>query len=130
MSVTTKIKSMIAEGKTEEAIALLDNFLKKRDINLHNQTLLLASQFKDAKKKMSLNVADAQADINRINFTLLSICDECKNLEDVELADDGSVLKSNEGIESNTLNKTLIIFGVLILIGLLVVLGIFFYGNR
>ena len=83
MSLTDKIKNLIADGKTQQAVDMLQVFLKERsgnDPQLLNQSLLLEGQFKELQKKVQLGLEDATADLNRINFSLLNLCDEAEML--------------------------------------------------
>ncbi len=76
MTISDDIKQLISEGKTQEALDMLQECLRDRDQTLLNQTYLLESQYKELQKKISLGLQDATTELNRINFTLLSLCDE------------------------------------------------------
>ena len=52
MDISDKIKQLVSESKTQEALDALQQFLKDKDQNLLNQTYLLESQLKDVQKKI------------------------------------------------------------------------------
>ena len=126
MNITEQVKELIADGKTQEALDWLQQILKDKDTNLLNQTYLLEGQYKDFLQKMRLGMEDASTDLNRINFTLLSICD------DVEKAGiTGSKLKTPQQDETkSTSNIALIAFGIITLLAILIVIGIIYFGNK
>ena len=131
MSLTGKIKNLIADGKTQQAVDMLQVFLKDRsgnDPQLLNQSLLLEGQFKELQKKVQLGIEDATADLNRINFSLLNLCDEAETLvktteNDTEKASD------TEGDNNSSINKTLIIFGIVIAVVAAIFAGIFYFDK-
>lgn len=130
MSLTDKIKNLIADGKTQQAVDMLQVFLKERsgnDPQLLNQSLLLEGQFKELQKKVQLGLEDATADLNRINFSLLNLCDEAETLakttkEEAEKAAD------TEGSKNVSMNP-LVIFGVIAAIAILTILGLVFLNK-
>lgn len=124
-----KVKNLISDGKTQEAIDLLQEILKDKDKPLLNQTLLLEGQLKELQRKMQLGLQDASADLNRINFTLLSVCDDASNLFNV---DDGSSDKpfTDDEKPEGLLANPLAIFGIIAAIGIAIVVGIVVLGNK
>jgi Effector-associated domain 11 len=124
-----KVKNLISDGRTQEAIDLLQEILKDKDKPLLNQTLLLESQLKELQRKMQLGLQDATADLNRINFTLLTVCDDASNLLNI---DDGSSDKPFSDNEKPTglLANPLAIFGIIAAIGIAIVVGIVVFGNK
>jgi hypothetical protein len=72
------IKKLISQGDTQEAIDALQDLLKERNSKLLNQTYLLESQFKELQSKIRLGIQSEATELNRINMSLLSICDDIK----------------------------------------------------
>jgi hypothetical protein len=125
-----KVKTLISDGKTQQAIDLLQDILKDKNIELLNQTLLLEGQFKDLQKKMQLGLLDATAELNRINFTVLSVCDDASNLENIaEDAVEKPFSNTNKPTEQIA-NKTLLIFGVIAVVATALILGIIFIASK
>ena len=124
-----KVKTLISDGRTQEAIDLLQEILKDKDKPLLNQTLLLEGQLKELQRKMQLGLQDATADLNRINFTLLSVCDDASNLFNV---DDGSSDKpfSDDEKPRGLLANPLAIFGIIAAVAIAIVVGIVVLGNK
>ena len=124
-----KVKSLISDGKTQQALDLLQAILKEKDKTLLNQTFLLESQLKELQRKMQLGLQDAQDDLNRINFTLLSLCDDASNLENI---DDDAPEKpfSDDEKPKDLLANPLAIFGIIVAIGVAIVIGVFVLGNK
>ena len=131
MSLTDKIKNLIADGKTQQAVDMLQVFLKERsgnDPQLLNQSLLLEGQFKELQKKVQLGLEDATADLNRINFSLLNLCDEAETL--VKTTDKNAEKATDtEGGQNVTANKTLMILGIVIAL-VAVLLAVIFYFDK
>ncbi len=125
-----KVKKLISDGKTQEALDLLQEILKNKDKTLLNQTFLLEGQLKELQKKMQLGMQDAQADWNRINFTLLSLCDDISNLDNID--DDDATEKEFPDAEKSKglLANPLIIFGIIVAVGIATVIGIFVFGGK
>ena len=125
MTLTDKVKNLISDGKTQQALDLLQEFLKDRDAELLNQSYLLESQYKDLEKKMQLGLQDAASELNRVNFSLLNMCDEAEKLEN-----SGETPVKKEGntegslFNDGSLKNPLLIFGVLIGVALLIIVGI------
>ena len=130
MNLTDKIKNLIADGKTQQAVDMLQVFLKERsgnDPQLLNQSLLLEGQFKELQKKVQLGLEDATADLNRINFSLLNLCDEAETLvKTTETA--AKKAADTEGPQNASMNP-LVIFGVIAAIAILTILGLVFLNR-
>ena len=131
MASIEKIKNLISDGKTQQAVDMLQDLLKQKggsDPELFNKTLLLEGQYKDLKAKALLAVEDVSADINRINFSLLTLCDQAENLI-AETEKTGEKAADTEGGQNASMNP-LVIFGVIAAIAILTILGlIFLKGN-
>ena len=130
MSLTDKIKNLIADGKTQQAVDMLQVFLKERsgnDPQLLNQSLLLEGQFKELQKKVQLGLEDATADLNRINFSLLNLCDEAETLVKTT-ENDAEKAADTEGSKNASMNP-LVIFGVIATIAILTILGLVFLNK-
>ena len=130
MSLTDKIKNLIADGKTQQAVDMLQVFLKERsgnDPQLLNQSLLLEGQFKELQKKVQLGLEDATADLNRINFSLLNLCDEAETLVKTT-ENDAEKAADTEGSKNASMNP-LVIFGVIAAIAILTILGLVFLNK-
>lgn len=125
MAISDNIKQLISEGKTQEALDELQTLLKERDPNLLNQTYLLEGQYKDLKKKLSLGLEDAANELNRINYTLLSICDEVSKIipkdKEVNYKVESSPITTNDSL------NPLVIFAIVAALGIgIIVLIIYF----
>ncbi len=130
MSLTDKIKNLVADGKTQQAVDMLQVFLKERsgnDPQLLNQSLLLEGQFKELQKKVQLGLEDATADLNRINFSLLNLCDEAETLVKTT-ENDAEKAADTEGSKNASMNP-LVIFGVIAAIAILTILGLVFLNK-
>ena len=119
-----KVKTLISDGKTQQAIDLLQEILKDKDVPLLNQTLLLEGQLKELQRKMQLGLQDASSELNRINFTLLSVCDDASNLENIG-EDAQEKPFTDDDKPSGLLGNPLAIFGIIAAVGIAVVLGIY-----
>lgn len=131
MSLTDKIKNLIADGKTQQAVDMLQVFLKENsgnDPQLLNQAFLLEGQFKELQKKVQLGLEDATAGLNRINFSLLNMCDEAETLVKTT-ENDTKKAADTEGDNNPSINKTLIIFGVVIAVVAAIFAGIFYFDK-
>jgi hypothetical protein len=130
MRLTDKIKNLIADGKTLQAVDMLQTFLKEHkgtDNQLLNQTFLLEGQYKELQKKMQLGLEDATADLNRINYSLLNLCDEAENLaENTEKKAENDA--DTEGSKNLSMNP-LVIFGVIAAVAILTVIGLVFLNK-
>jgi hypothetical protein len=130
MNLTDKIKNLIADGKTQQAVDMLQVFLKERsgnDPQLLNQSLLLEGQFKELQKKVQLGLEDATADLNRINFSLLNLCDEAETLVKTT-ENDAEKASDTEGAQNASMNP-LVIFGVIAAIAILTIIGLLFLNK-
>jgi hypothetical protein len=130
MSLTDKIKNLIADGKTQQAVDMLQTFLTEKsgdDKQLLNQSLLLEGQYKELQKKVQLGLEDATGDLNRINYSLLNLCDEAEKLvSETEIA--GGKAADTEGSKNLSMNP-LVIFGVIAAVAILTVLGLLFLNK-
>jgi hypothetical protein len=115
-----KVKTLISDGKTQQAIDLLQEILKDKNPELLNQTLLLEGQFKDLQKKMQLGLLDATAELNRINFTVLSVCDDASSLPNI-----GEDAAEKPLTEPEKPLNIVAIFSAIAVVGIAVVLGIY-----
>ena len=125
MASIEKIKNLISDGKTQQAVDMLQDLLKQKggsDPELLNKTLLLEGQYKDLKVKALLAVEDVSADINRINFSLLTLCDQAENLV-AETEKTSEKAADTEGSKNASMNP-LVIFGVIAAIAILTILGL------
>jgi hypothetical protein len=130
MRLTDKIKNLIADGKTLQAVDMLQTFLKEHsdnDSQLLNQTFLLEGQYKDLQKKMQLGLEDATADLNRINYSLLNLCDEAE-----AFAGNEEKKAENEEITegSKAISNAVKILGILGIVAVLTVVGAIYYLNK
>jgi hypothetical protein len=107
---------------------MLQTFLKanSKGNELLNQTFLLEGQYKELQKKMQLGLEDATADLNRINYSLLNLCDEAELLveNDEKKAENEEITEGDK-----TLSNTIKILGVAIIIVILTFLGIFYFSK-
>ncbi|MDZ7876787.1 MAG: hypothetical protein U5L45_03910 [Saprospiraceae bacterium] len=133
MRLTDKVKNLIADGKTLQAVDMLQSFLKAQsnDKNngneLLNQTFLLEGQYKELQKKMQLGLEDTTADLNRITYSLLNLCDEAEilveNSKKTTENDDFT-----EGSKNLSMNP-LVIFGVIVAVAILTVIGFVYFDK-
>ena len=121
MDISDKIKQLISESKTQEALDTFQQYLKDKDQNLLNQTYLLESQFKDVQKKIGLGMSDAISEINRINFTLLSLCDDVRKLPNEREAE---ILAAEP---SGLLANPLVIFAVIAIVAIGIVISLVYF---
>ncbi len=121
MDISDKIKQLVSESKTQEALDALQHFLKDKDQNLLNQTYLLESQFKEVQKKIGLGMSDAVAEINRINFTLLSLCDDVKKMPDSD--EQIATEKEASGLSANPL----VIFAVIAAVAIVIIICLVYF---
>ena len=63
---------LIGEARTEDAIALLKNFLKGKDKELYSQILLISNQYFEVKKREMLGLGSKEKIFNRINYSLIA----------------------------------------------------------
>ena len=126
MTISDNIKQLISDGKTQEALDVLQECLRDKDQTLLNQTYLLESQYKDLQKKISLGLQDATTELNRINFTLLSLCDEVtkvtgNNMKTIQINKTVQVTEKEDSF------NPLIIFGIIAVIGIGVILLLIYF---
>ncbi len=130
MTLTDKIKNLIADGKTQQAVDMLQAFLKEKggnDHELYNQTLLLEGQYKEFQKKVQLGLQEASGDLNRINYSLLNLCDEAE-LFVTETDKKMGKEADTEGSKNLSMNP-LIIFAVIAAVAILTVVGLLFLNK-
>jgi Effector-associated domain 11 len=120
-----KVKTLISDGKTQQAIDLLQEILEGKNTELLNQTLLLEGQFKDLQKKMQLGLHDATVELNRINFTVLSVCDDAASLPNIG-EDIAEKPFTDAEKPQKAIGNTLAIMGVLAAIAIAVFVGLYF----
>jgi hypothetical protein len=128
MRLTDKIKNLIADGKTLQAVDMLQTFLKEnsKGNELLNQTFLLEGQYKELQKKMQLGLEDATADLNRINYSLLNLCDEVETLAvNAEIKEENADITEVDKSISNTAK---IFSGIIIVF--LIIFGAIYYFNK
>ena len=129
MRLTDKIKNLIADGKTLQAVDMLQTFLEAHstDNQLLNQTFLLEGQYKELQKKVQLGLEDAAAELNRINYSLLNLCDEAEVLvgNDEEKSENDAITEGSKNLSMNPL----VIFGVIAAVAILTIVGLV-YLNR
>lgn len=126
MDISDKIKQLIADGKTLDALDALQKFLKNKDENLLNQTYLLEAQYKEIQQKIRLGLQDATPELNRINFTILNLCDDIKNLNPNTEKEDAPDTQNN----TSSINPFLV-FGVIATIAIAVVFFLIYsIGNN
>ena len=130
MDISDNIKQLIADGKTLDALNLMQKFLKNKDEALLNQTYLLEAQFKDVQQKMRLGLQEAPTELNRINFTLLSLCDDLKNLSTKKVENEENEDENNDTISNaEAANKASIILGGFLILVILVGILIYFLSK-
>ena len=115
MSIIEDIKMLISDGKTADAIDALHELLKNKDDSLSNQVYLLRSQFREIENKMRIGVEVNPIDINRINNSLLYICDDYKKLKPKPIQR-AEIAEPTASIWQNPMVKYGAIAGVVLLI--------------
>ncbi len=130
MDISDNIKQLIADGKTLDALNLMQKFLKNKDEALLNQTYLLEAQFKDVQQKMRLGLQEAPTELNRINFTLLSLCDDLKNLNTKKVEDEENEDENNDTISNaEAASKASMLLGGFLILVILVGILIYFLSK-
>jgi hypothetical protein len=127
MNITEEVKELIANGKTEEALEWLQSILKEHDTDLLNQAYLLQAQYLDIQKRLRLGLQDASTELNRINFTLLTICD------DVEKVVSESDFKPKKSLNSPSNDKSSLaiwIFAVIVLIAFALIFAVIYLSPK
>jgi subtilase family serine protease len=122
MSTINNIKQLISEGKTKEALDTFQTLLEGSGREEFNQSLLLESQYMEVIKKAQLGLLDANVEVSRINFALLSLCDQ---VDILEIRDNKIDRKTTEAEKSN--NKSIINALILFIIFIVIVLAIVFF---
>jgi subtilase family serine protease len=122
MSTINNIKQLISEGKTKEALDTFQTLLEGSGREEFNQSLLLESQYIEVIKKAQLGLLDANVEVSRINFALLSLCDQ---VDILEIRDNKIDRKTTEAEKSN--NKSIINALILFIIFIVIVLAIVFF---
>jgi Effector-associated domain 11 len=120
MSTINNVKQLISEGKTKEALDTFQTLLEGSGRDEFNQSLLLESQYNDAVKKAQLGLMDANVEVSRINFALLSLCDQVNILEVRSQQSERKVTDSQKS-DNKSIVTALVVFGILILIVLAIV---------
>jgi hypothetical protein len=120
MSTINNIKQLISEGKTKEALDTFQTLLEGSGREEFNESLLLESQYIEVIKKAQLGLMDANAEVSRINFALLSLCDQVDILE-VRAHQTDKKTTETEKTNNKSIVTTLIVFAILILIVLAIV---------
>jgi Effector-associated domain 11 len=131
MNITEEVKELIANGKTEEALEWLQTILKEKDTNLLNQTYLLQSQYIDIQKRLRLGLQDASTDLQRVNFTLLTICDDVEKAGITgEKKRVGAEVKNDTKSEiASSLKTTYWIFGIIVFIAIASIAALVIYSK-
>jgi hypothetical protein len=70
---TTLIENHIADGDTEKAVQLLLALTEDKPDEIRQETILLASQYREATRNETLGLATDTKDINRIHIALLQL---------------------------------------------------------
>lgn len=99
-----KLKALIAKGKTEKVIQILQSITSKKDYqNFHNEVIILSNQFFEYNKnKLSgvYSAAEQRQYLAQINQGLLAIIDQLNNYEldftKIDLDEIDSSFKSNQ----------------------------------
>jgi hypothetical protein len=120
MSTINNVKQLIAEGKTKEALDTFQTLLEDSGREEFNQSLLLESQYNEVIKKAQLGLMDANVEVSRINFALLSLCDQVNILE-IRAQQTEQKVSDTEKTNNKSVVTALIVFGILTLIVLAIV---------
>jgi Effector-associated domain 11 len=121
MSAINNVKQLISEGKTKEALDTFQTLLEGSGREELNQSLLLESQYNDILKKMQLGLVDANAEVNRINFALLTLCDQVDASVFKPQTINAESIKVEEKTSGNAIVSPLILFSVLVVVALVIV---------
>jgi Effector-associated domain 11 len=121
MATINNIKQLISEGKTKEALDTFQTLLEGSGLDEFNQSLLLESQYNEAIKRMQLGLVDANAEVSRINFALLSLCDQVNILEIRSQANRKQIVKEEEKSQNTSIVNPLILFAILVVVALAIV---------
>jgi Effector-associated domain 11 len=120
MSTINNVKQLISEGKTKEALDTFQTLLEGSGREEFNESLLLESQYIEVIKKAQLGLMDANVEVSRINFALLSLCDQVDILEVRNKQKEQKTTETEKG-NNKSIITALIVFGILILIVLAIV---------
>ena len=79
LTITISIKKLIASGKTEKALQLIEVYLDKINAHeLHSEVILLSGRFQTFKKKERLGLKPTKDELNSISFALIEIANQIK----------------------------------------------------
>jgi hypothetical protein len=84
MSFKQQIRMLISEGRTIEALRLVQSTVKLTDYSMYTQALLLESQFIDQRKTIAFS-----ADYSHIHGSLLQLAEEVERKKLTERDADG-----------------------------------------
>jgi hypothetical protein len=121
MSTIKNIKQLISEGKTKEALDTFQTLLEGSGREEFNQSLLLESQYIEAIKKIQLGLVDANAEVSRINFALLNLCDQVDILEIRSQASNKQTIKEEAKSKDTSIVNPLILFAIIVVVALAIV---------
>jgi hypothetical protein len=121
MSTINNIKQLISEGKTKEALDTFQTLLEGSGREEFNQSLLLESQYIEAIKKIQLGLVDANAEVSRINFALLNLCDQVDILEIRSQASNKQTIKEEAKSKDTSIVNPLILFAIIVVVALAIV---------
>jgi hypothetical protein len=107
MSFKQQIRTLISEGRTIEALRLVQSTVKLTDYSMYTQALLLESQFIDQRQTVAVS-----ADFSHIHGSLLQLADEVERRHLTE--------KDADGVNSNPKNTNWIYVGIGILIAFII----------
>jgi hypothetical protein len=103
MSFKQQIRTLISEGRTIEALRLVQSTVKLTDYSMYTQALLLESQFIDQRRTVALS-----ADFSHIHGSLLQLAEEVERRRLTE--------KDVDNATANPKNTSWIYVGIGILI--------------
>ncbi len=137
MVFTEKVKQLVADGRTVEALDLLQENLRSKDTKLFNQTVILESQYKSEMEKMRTGIEMSLESVNRVNYAILEITDDAEKLLHDKAVEAGQIVEAKKVEEAKTLetqtaqsNNTLKVIAAIVgATGLLFAL-IFGLGNK
>lgn len=107
MSFKQQIRTLISEGRTIEALRLVQSTVKLTDYSMYTQALLLESQFIDQRGAVAVS-----ADFSHIHGSLLQLADEVERKRLTE--------KEAEVVNSTQKNTNWIYVGIGILIAFII----------
>ncbi|MEM8524820.1 MAG: FISUMP domain-containing protein [Bacteroidota bacterium] len=112
MENITKIKELIAQGKTEEALALLMEYAKSKNPEAERQAILLSGQYRQWKRESTLGIQQASSELRRIELGIMHLVDGVEG---------GSWINQEASLVNAKQKKSPL---PLVLLGLLAVVGI------